>query len=415
MKLITKVINMKLRKTLTTTILALTTFSLLTNFALAAEEVGYMKRDSWKADEELSKDAEQKYSLVDKIYVTGITTQDKQIRIDTESWVKGLYYFFSTKTQFKDLPFNYLVGWDGMVYEGKNEEEDLVAPIENESAVLIGYLSNYDNAEMTPLGKIALETLLSDLVSQNNLNSDDILAKDWHIKPTDNLQKTYIQVSPPEKTSLISNVLSDIKETLNYSAPLIVKNYSAEIANVDYTKELKIGDTTEVKLKVKNSSETNWYKDSPAEITVAKQDGTASGFYISGEWLSNSQTSAMTTDSVKSQSETELTFNISAPFTTDESYLENFVLKTKSGSIVNGSEFSITVKVSTEGLQIVEVLQTPTDYLNVRATPSSGGQLITQVLPGEKYVLLESQSGWGKLRLKTGEEGWAAKQYLKEL
>ncbi len=406
---------MNIRKLSIIIIFSIITFTLVTNIVLAEEEVGIIKRDNWKADEALSKDAEQKYSLVDKVYVTGITTQDKQIRIDTQSWVKGLYYFFSTKTQFKDLPFNYFVGWDGVIYEGRRAEEDLVAPIEDDSAVIIGYLSNYDNAEMTPLGKTALETLLNDLIPQYTLNADDIQAKDWNIKPTDNLQKTYIQISAPENSVLVSNALTEIKGSLTYSAPLVVKNYSAEIASVDYTKELNIGDVTEVRIKVKNSSETNWYKDSPAEITVAKQDGTASGFYINGEWLSNSQTSAMTTDSVRSQAETELAFNISAPFTTDESYSENFVLKTKSGSVVNGSEFSITVKVSTEGLQIIEVTQTPTGYLNVRATPSAGGQLITQVLPGEKYVLLESQSGWGKIRLKTGEEGWAAKQYMREL
>ena len=67
-----------------------------------------------------------------------------------------------------------------------------------------------------------------------------------------------------------------------------------------------------------------------------------------------------------------------------------------------------------DGAQI-QVLDTPTGFLRVRANPSTGASELTQVKPGEKYSLLEEKSGWYKIRVKEGLEGWVSGQYAKKL
>lgn len=64
----------------------------------------------------------------------------------------------------------------------------------------------------------------------------------------------------------------------------------------------------------------------------------------------------------------------------------------------------------------VEILETPVGFLRVRETPSVGGKEIGQVKPGEKYKLLESQSGWYRIQesLNATDSGWISSQYAKK-
>ncbi len=55
---------------------------------------------------------------------------------------------------------------------------------------------------------------------------------------------------------------------------------------------------------------------------------------------------------------------------------------------------------------------TPTGYLNVRATPSSSAKQLAQVHPGETYPYTATQSGWYKITLTDGSEGWVSGQYI---
>lgn len=57
------------------------------------------------------------------------------------------------------------------------------------------------------------------------------------------------------------------------------------------------------------------------------------------------------------------------------------------------------------------ILDTPTGFLRVRKEPSIASEQIGQVLPGEKYDLLEEQSGWFKIKLKDQSSGWVSSQY----
>ncbi|HSW97129.1 MAG TPA: SH3 domain-containing protein [Candidatus Saccharimonadales bacterium] len=61
----------------------------------------------------------------------------------------------------------------------------------------------------------------------------------------------------------------------------------------------------------------------------------------------------------------------------------------------------------------VLILNTPTGFLHVRATPSSSGAIITNVDPGQTFPLLAQQSGWYQIQLTDGTKGWVSGQYSK--
>lgn len=63
----------------------------------------------------------------------------------------------------------------------------------------------------------------------------------------------------------------------------------------------------------------------------------------------------------------------------------------------------------------VEILDTPTGWLRVRGEPnSSSGKELTKIYPKETYKFLEStDSGWYKIKLDDGQEGWISGKYAK--
>jgi hypothetical protein len=60
------------------------------------------------------------------------------------------------------------------------------------------------------------------------------------------------------------------------------------------------------------------------------------------------------------------------------------------------------------------ILDTPTGFLRVRETASIGSAEVGQVKPGESYQLLDTQSGWYKIKLSNNKEGWISSQYAKK-
>jgi hypothetical protein len=71
----------------------------------------------------------------------------------------------------------------------------------------------------------------------------------------------------------------------------------------------------------------------------------------------------------------------------------------------------------------VEILSTPTGFLRVRSEPSTLGEEIGRVAPGERYPLLEEdeETGWFKIEFKRAEEGlpaqagWVSNQYAEKI
>lgn len=68
--------------------------------------------------------------------------------------------------------------------------------------------------------------------------------------------------------------------------------------------------------------------------------------------------------------------------------------------------------VKVEFLQVM-ILDTPTGYLNVRSGPGTNYEKITQVKPGERYLLIshDQNAGWYQIRLSETQTGWVTGEY----
>lgn len=63
----------------------------------------------------------------------------------------------------------------------------------------------------------------------------------------------------------------------------------------------------------------------------------------------------------------------------------------------------------------VKILSTGTGWLRVRSGPSKSDPEIAKVNVGDELELLEEQSGWYKIKLADGKEGWISASYAKKL
>lgn len=69
------------------------------------------------------------------------------------------------------------------------------------------------------------------------------------------------------------------------------------------------------------------------------------------------------------------------------------------------SESSVIQKTS------IIIKDTPTGFLRVRAEPSISASEEAQVKPGQKFNLLDEQSGWYKINYEDSKSGWISAEY----
>lgn len=106
---------------------------------------------------------------------------------------------------------------------------------------------------------------------------------------------------------------------------------------------------------------------------------------------------------------------------------ENFLKRSIRSKVIDGLKLILAVDLAitepdltklpqtpTTSTQMVTIKNTPTGFLRVRDKPGLGGKEITQVKPKEEYVLLEETSGWVRIRLKDGKEGWVSSSYIQK-
>ena len=66
----------------------------------------------------------------------------------------------------------------------------------------------------------------------------------------------------------------------------------------------------------------------------------------------------------------------------------------------------------------IQVLETPTNYLNVRKEPNKSAEILTKIYPTEYYPYLDEQGSgediWYKISYGDSQEGWVSAQYAKK-
>jgi uncharacterized protein YgiM (DUF1202 family) len=98
---------------------------------------------------------------------------------------------------------------------------------------------------------------------------------------------------------------------------------------------------------------------------------------------------------------------------------------------VEGFKLTVVVKLAPNGEEIleeeeeieepkqveVEIISTPTGFLRVRSEPSTLGEEVGRVEPGERYPYLDEDedTDWLKIEYEEGKEGWVSGQYAKKV
>lgn len=112
-------------------------------------------------------------------------------------------------------------------------------------------------------------------------------------------------------------------------------------------------------------------------------------------------------------------------------YAPGFTEKSFLIGTVEGYKLTVVVKLKPNGEEVladddvleepkqeeVEILSTPTGFLRVRSEPSTAGEEVAQVEPGDLYPYLDTDedTGWFKIEYEDGEEGWVSNQYAKKV
>jgi len=63
----------------------------------------------------------------------------------------------------------------------------------------------------------------------------------------------------------------------------------------------------------------------------------------------------------------------------------------------------------------VKILPTGVGWLRVRSEPRLSGSEVTKVDVGEKFLLLEEKTGWVKIKLADGGEGWISADFIEKI
>lgn len=193
-----------------------------------------------------------------------------------------------------------------------------------------------------------------------------------------------------------------------------------------------------VKLQKDASSWQGKVKLNPQTITIINRDLAENQASSSGEILTLEKGRGITVTSNPSDSEVEIdgkavgktpiTVNVESGEHTLVVSHPNYLKRSIRANLPD--KFNLTVsadlalteadlttpktEVKTETLK-AQVLQTPTGFLRVRDKPSLQGKEITRVNTGDQLIFLEALTGWTKVRLSDGTEGFVSSVYIEKV
>jgi hypothetical protein len=398
----------RISKTILIIIALVITGGTVVQFAYAFDSV---ERESMMFDENLADQTQNKYAKPEKILISQIQSQAESLSIDSELWVDTLYYYYITRLGFADLPFNYLVDRNGNIYEGRQGGVGLVPELsEPEGSLLIGYLSN--SSGLTASAQESIQDIVNDISYKYGIERDAVMPVELSIDSESIGDGSLSKLIYEEAKTIFGIEMSKFLDTLNYSNEDHLQ-YSATISEVNAEPSVLLGEKLKVTLKVENNGEEPWFTFNDF-IYIHTADGEDSEFAVNGEWDSFEAPTHIEGETVLPGESVDVEFYLNA-LTLPGDYSEEFILSREGGRTLLGTNFEISFKIDAGDTVLVEILPTQTGSLNVRETPEYNSNLIGQVDIGKKYILVESQGAWHKIKYSGDDEGWVYAKYVKVL
>jgi len=386
----------------------------------SARAVVYTSREGLSLDENLSDQGQNTYAPFSGVAVVRISADPGMQFGDSDTWVKGFYYYAITKLGFADVPFNYIVTWQGEVYEMKGGGQD-VAPLVDWAAsseigkvAVVAYFDN--NQEATNAGKAGLRDIVSELLSRYDLKKEDITAVDVHLAP--NAEGVTLESLVLTKTvdPVWADVVGQVREMSTVTPQSGTVALEGSVDDVSYTETVTAGQNFVVTAKIKNEGDAPWYNTGDHKVMVGTSDprNHESDFFVTDEWASFTRVGTSTEEWVLPGEIGSFLFEIQTPMIPGE-YSDSFELLFLPGNWISGTAFDVDITVEKGDFDLIEILDTETGYLNVRECPSSGCAEVGKVVPGDVLIKKAYQDGWYKIEMDSGDLGWVYGRYAKEL
>lgn len=202
------------------------------------------------------------------------------------------------------------------------------------------------------------------------------------------------------------------KQRLEQLLSLVTSPPGASFSIIKKPSEITL-DTEEVatfELVLHNNGWTTWSNTGGDQVRLrTKETQIRSDLFDSNNWLSATDAALLSDPVVIPGAETKITVPVKGATYPISTQSEFTLTQNQIEMTGPGITFSLAINGQGKGVQIKD---TPTGFLNVRQTASLFGTLVATVYPGEKYLLLESQNDWHKIRMNDGLEGWVNGDYL---
>ncbi|MDD4382046.1 MAG: hypothetical protein PHE21_01735 [Candidatus Dojkabacteria bacterium] len=366
----------------------------------------YSKVEDQKFDTSLSNQASTIYKSPGKIYVTQITTKAPTLEKNPDKWSKALYYYAITRLSFADLPYNYLLGENGQIYEGRQGGIGVNPELRNiDGAIVIGYMSN--------------DPILTNAAGNSLLTMSNELSRSLGIT-----SYAAVKLKISQKEGALSVVTPDViegdfaksvKESLanwkSYSRENLV--YKAKIEEVVYTNTVVIGSKLEVKVKVKNMNDFNWLTDRNP-IYISTKDGKESNFSINAVWDSFSKPTHIEDKVVKPGEIVEFTFQMQ-PKVMPGDASENFEVMKFDKKPFTDSSFEVKFTVSKGDYTLVRVNSPQYGFVHIRECQWYSCEIVESAKDGTVFILQSEKDGWMRITYDEGKTGWVYSKYMKRI
>lgn len=362
---------------------------------------------SQKFDETISNQTSTVYSTPTKIEIAQITTQSSELQKNPSLWVKSLYYYSITRLNFADIPYNYLVDTNGVVYQGRSGGVGADPEIKNESGVvLIGYLSN--DATFTNRASTSLYGLVDSIASQWGISSLST------VKVSINRQEG--QLSKIVTTPLTSDFQQEVADIFTgwtgYTTNKL--SYKGKIVSVTSDKQVTVTSKLHVVVKVQNMNDFIWLSDKNP-IYVSTQSNKDSIYAINGVWDSFSKPTHLENKAILPGETATFEFDILAQ-TAPGNAAEKFEIQSYDGKTFEDSEFNVDFSIVKGDKQLVEVSSTQYGFVNVRECQWYSCKVIDSVDNGTVFILLqETDTGWMQIQYNSDTVGWVYSKYMKKI
>jgi len=398
------------------TLITLMTIMLIAQIWLVkSEAVDTVGRENLNFDENLT-DQETKYTLNSNILIAPIFFPSGE-EINTDEWLQGLNYYSVERLGFSDIPFHYVVDSDGKIYSVNKTGDEAKIDLNGAegSSIIVAYLAQEGDVDFTDKAKTGLNTILLQIANENSIEYTDIQIANLRFLVNKTTKIAQLEARDVTGTWLTSSKKMKDHVKANYSP--IAKKYHVKVVEAKSPDgQLKPGEIAIVELKLKNTGEHALYADSDSMLLGTKKDGKLSKFFINGIWASQSQVAILSEGDVlrpDAEATYQLKFKVPLYFGAQK---ETFIIKDGVGHTIESTDFSVEINVGAITEKVIEILDTETGYLNVRASDSGNAKVIAKVSPGERYIQKKtSDNGFVQIDLGEGELGWVSQKYIKRI